>query len=214
MFAILALAAPPAGAGRHLVQQTRKATADVVRVGDQWVVSVEFVPTAAFGKPRSRVDNQRLARDYALRGLARELGTERGRTISVSRMQVEYSGPDNGLWKARFTIPVDGVAECPAPPPAPAETTDDDAADSRSVEVCDAAEEASQEAEAAATADTAPVTTPPPQQPAPPSVSLSTLELPSTPQLHSGADALKPLDLPPLPQLTEPEIAPPSERTP
>lgn len=126
----LALLATALPAGTYEVQRARKATAEVVRDGDDWVVSVEFVASHALGTAKDLLDNRRRARDYAKRGLFRELGGTAEDNMSVTALRIERSEEEDGRWKARFRIPANGIAMQPKsrsePEPSP-DSTDIDA---------------------------------------------------------------------------------------
>lgn len=107
---------PGTQAGTHDVFPGRRATVDVALDGCEWRISVAFEPSRALGPGKSDLVNQRLARDYALRGLVRELAAWRGRDdganaepaaygVSVSGFRTELSAEDGGLWRARFAVP-------------------------------------------------------------------------------------------------------------
>ncbi len=118
--AVLLSAVPLAlTAGTHEVQRARKATAEVVRDGGDWVVSVDFIAAHGLGAAKDVLDNQRLARDYALRGLQQELKGDPGHEIVVTGFQTERSEEVKGRWKARFRIPANGVSMRPRPEPLP-----------------------------------------------------------------------------------------------
>lgn len=107
-------------AGTHVVQRARNATADVVRDGGDWVVSVEFLASHSLGRTKDIEVNRRLAGDYALRGLFRELGGKPEDDLVVSGFQTESSEEEDGIWKARFRTPANGVSIRPKPTPEPA----------------------------------------------------------------------------------------------
>lgn len=121
--ALPAFAAPGVRAGTHDVFPGRRATAEVVLDGCEWRISVAFEPSRALGPGKSNLANQRLARDYALRGLVRELVELRGRNpgadaapdaadASVSGFRTESSAEEGGLWRAQFAVPAfDGFAD-------------------------------------------------------------------------------------------------------
>ena len=110
MMALLIAAPESTTAGTHMVQRVRNATAEVVRDGDDWVVAVEFVASHSLGTAKDLEINRQLAREYASRGLFRELKGTPKEEIVVSGFQIESSGEEEGLWKARFRTPAEGIS--------------------------------------------------------------------------------------------------------
>lgn len=100
--ALCILAATTLHAGTHLVQRSRNAVAEVSRDGDGFVVAVEFAPVKSLGAAKDAEVNRKLARDYALRGLARELGGTDATNLAVSGLRPEFSRLEEGHWKAVF----------------------------------------------------------------------------------------------------------------
>lgn len=109
---VVALASIPTllSAGIYDVERARKATAKVVRDGDDWVVTVDFLASQALGASKSAEVNRNLARDFAYRGLFSELGGSEGSEVVISGFQSESSEFEDGHWKARFRIPVNGAS--------------------------------------------------------------------------------------------------------
>lgn len=126
LMALLAAIPTPLLAGTYSLQRVRKATAEVVRDGNDWVVAVEFLASRPFGNAKDIEINRRLARDYAFRGLFRELGGKPENEIVVSGFQTERSEKVDDWWKARFRIPVNGVSihSKPKPEPKPVEDSE------------------------------------------------------------------------------------------
>lgn len=91
-------------AGTHVVHKSRNAVADVKRVGEGFSIAVEFAPVRSFGAAKDAEINRNLARDYALRGLAREFGDSNVTDMSAKGLQSEYSRLEEGRWKALFHV--------------------------------------------------------------------------------------------------------------
>lgn len=106
-------------AGMHEVFLGRNAVADVASTNGEWCITVAFDPSRALGPSKSDIINQRLARDYALRGLARELcGPDASiSSLSVSNLALETFVIRDGRTTAIFRVPANGVTVISPPQP-------------------------------------------------------------------------------------------------
>ena len=217
------LIAAPAStiAGTHVVQRARNATADVVRDDGDWVVSVEFLAFHSLGSSKDMEVNRKLARDYALRGLFRELGGKPEDDLVVSGFQTESSGEEDGVWKARFRTPAEGVlmrpktTTKPAATEAPEDVRNDDAVPvPAGADVSDAIVSAAP----AGASDSGGVSTPPEADSAPalpvpavsvPDVKAPALPVPAVPVPDVKAPALS-VPAVPVPALQVPNISHPA----
>ena len=118
------VAASAVHAGTHCVFPGRNAVAEVASTNGGWCITVAFDPSRALGPGKSDLINQRLARDYALRGLARELGGPyaSASSLSVSNLAMENFVTHDGRALAFFRVPAEGVAF--TSPPQPPTTAD------------------------------------------------------------------------------------------